>query len=327
MNFDGMMISSILPPMPVKADLRSAQIQAANDPKKKFVIARALVQAKIARSLQVLDWLAQGHDITRELRRARLEASRLSRASTVSELRTIEGRVAQRYWEAYAMVLPQHLEFQGRMTSTHNSNASDPVNSALNYGYGLLEGECRRAINAVGLEPSVGFLHDFSDYQTKHSLVYDLEEPYRWLIEISVLQAFKSRVLDWSGFFFTGDDYRYRFTAQAKTQFIELLKQQFNRGLSYKGQRMKWDTIIQKKVVELSRFFVGKSGAVDFEEPSPKFNAFDDRELRSKILALTQSDATGLGIGKSTFHYLRRNARRESPFRVYGKVREKLTCN
>ena len=76
--------------------------------------------------------------------------------------------------------------------------------------------------------------------------------------------------------------------------------------------------------LELSRFLVGKSGAVDFEEPSPRFNALDNRELRSKILALTQSDATGLGIGKSTLHYLRKNARADRSFRVYGKVREKL---
>ena len=65
MNFDGTLISSILPPMPVKADLRAAQIQAANDPKKKFTIARALVQAKIARSLQVLDWLGERYDIAK----------------------------------------------------------------------------------------------------------------------------------------------------------------------------------------------------------------------------------------------------------------------
>lgn len=59
------------------------------------------------------------------------------------------------------------------MTSSHQNNASDPVNLALNYAYGVLEGECRAAINAVGLEPSMGFLHDFSNYQTKQSLVYD----------------------------------------------------------------------------------------------------------------------------------------------------------
>ena len=65
----------------------------------------------------------------------------------------------------------------------------------LNYGYGFLEGECRKAINAVGLEPSVGFLHDFSDYQTKQSLAYDLQEPFRWLVDLSVIQAFESGLL------------------------------------------------------------------------------------------------------------------------------------
>jgi hypothetical protein len=52
------------------------------------------------------------------------------------------------------------------MTSSHQNNARDPVNADLNYGYGFLEGECRHAISAVGLEPSVGFLHDFSDIPT-----------------------------------------------------------------------------------------------------------------------------------------------------------------
>ncbi len=65
------------------------------------------------------------------------------------------------------------------MTSSHQNNASDPFNAALNYGYGFLEGECRMAINSVGLEPSVGFLHDFSNYQTKQSLAYDLQGAFQ----------------------------------------------------------------------------------------------------------------------------------------------------
>jgi CRISPR-associated protein Cas1 len=126
LDYDGSMISSILPPAPVKADLRAAQLKASENPKKKFGIANAIVGAKIVRSLQVLDWVAQ--------------------------------RVALRYWQAYSSVLAESLDFHGRMTSSHQNNASDPVNLALNYAYGVLEGECRRAINAVGLEPSVGWL-------------------------------------------------------------------------------------------------------------------------------------------------------------------------
>lgn len=55
LDYDGSMISSILPPAPVKADLRAAQLKASEDPQKKFTIANAIVRAKIARSLQVLD--------------------------------------------------------------------------------------------------------------------------------------------------------------------------------------------------------------------------------------------------------------------------------
>lgn len=90
MNYDGSVISSILPPGPTKGDLRAAQFQAANDPKRKFVIAHAMVKAKIARSLQVLDWLGQRYDIERETQITKGEASKLGNAMTVSQLRTVE---------------------------------------------------------------------------------------------------------------------------------------------------------------------------------------------------------------------------------------------
>jgi hypothetical protein len=35
-----------------------------------------------------------------------------------------------------------------------------------------------------------------SDYQTKQSLVYDLQEPFRWFADFSVIQAFESSTLD-----------------------------------------------------------------------------------------------------------------------------------
>ncbi|MGA2790204.1 MAG: CRISPR-associated endonuclease Cas1 [Candidatus Bathyarchaeia archaeon] len=323
MNFDGSLISSVLPPMPVKADLRAAQILAANDPKKKFSIARALVQAKIERSLQVLDWLAERYDIPREIQVTKLEASKLRRASTVPDLRTVEGRVARRYWEAFGKVMPEHLDFQERMTSSHQNNASDPVNLALNYGYGFLEGECRRAINAVGLEPSVGFFHDVSDYQTKQSLVYDLQEPFRWLSDISVIAAFQSEALNLSDFYFTGDDYRYRFEVEAKQRFIDLIRERFNAGVACKHRVLKWDTVIEQKTNELGRFLLEKSLTLDFAEPAPRLQRSDDREVRARILALTGSKARRLGIGKSTLQYLRKNACKDQ-FTIYKPVMTKL---
>jgi CRISPR-associated protein Cas1 len=324
LNYDGSLISSILPPMPIKADLRAAQIKAASDTQKKSIIAKALVQAKIARSLQVLDWLSERHDLGRDVQLATRDASRLDRATTVRDVRSIEGRAALRYWEAFRKTIPESFDFHGRMTTTHQNNASDPVNLALNYAYGVLEGECRRAINGVGLESAVGFLHDFSGYQTKQSLVYDLMEPFRWLADVSVIQAIEAGALDLPDFYFRGDDYRYRFGVDAKQRFIDLLREQFNSGVSYEGCVLKWDTVIERKTIELSRYLIGRSRLVQFIEPSPILKKTDNSELRNRILSMSTHDARRRGIGKSTLHYLRRNARARSSLTVYEPVRRKL---
>jgi len=324
LDVDGSLLSSILPATPLKADLRVSQMDASRDLKKKFTIAHAIVKAKVARSFQVLEWLEERYDLQRQIRLAKSEAVNLRRVSTVGQLRTAEGRVALRYWDAIRKILPEHLEFRGRMTSSHNNNASDPVNSALNYGYALLEGECRRAINVVGLESSIGFLHDFSDYQTKQSLVYDVMEPYRWLVDITVLQAFESRMLDLDTFHFKFDDYRFRFNPEAKERFIELLKERFNSGVRYRGQQMKWDTVIEQKTNELGRFLAGKRFALDFMEPSPTLMRFDSRVLRSRILSLNASEAKRVGIPKQSLHDLRLKARRPQPFKLHTETMRKL---
>ena len=324
MNFDGTVISSVLPPVPIKADLRAAQFKAAANPKVKFKIAKAIVQAKIARSLQILDWLAERYDIEREVRLVKKQSLGLESARTVVEIRSVEGRVAAKYWDAYGKVLPEALDFQGRMTSSHQNDATDPVNAALNYGYGVLEGECRRVINAVGLEPSVGFLHDFSNYQTKQSLVYDLQELFRWIVDLTVMKAFESGALDLSYFYFTGDDYRYRFDVEAKTRFIGLLREQFNSGADYRGRILKWDTVIEQKAMELSRYLTEGLSVPDFAEPFPILERRDNTNLRNRILSLTQSDAARVGIGKSTLHYLRTRARNKGSMRTYHKVTTRI---
>jgi CRISPR-associated protein Cas1 len=324
MDFDGSVMSSILPPTPVKADLRVLQIQAAYDPKRKFNIAYAFVEAKIQRSLQLLDWLGERYDIERETRIAKHEASKLKEASTVIQLRTVEGRTALRYWEAYRKAIPEPLRFEGRTTTSHNNNATDPVNAALNYGYGFLKAECRTAINSVGLEPAVGFLHELGHDETRESLVYDLEEPFRWLVDLTVIQAFETGWLNVNDFEFTRDDYLYRIEFEAKRRFLHLLRERFNSGIAYKERSLKWDTVIEEKTNELARYLSGRSSTLSFEEPSPVLERRDTRAVREAILGLTQSEASERGIGKSTLHYLREKAREPSSFELHERVRLKL---
>jgi CRISPR-associated protein Cas1 len=256
MNYDGNVISSILPPTVTRARLRRAQFEAAKKPKVKFKIAKELVEAKITISLNLLELFAQERDIQREIQLAKREAKKLTKARMINQLRTVEARVALRYWQAYRKALPESLGFQGRSITSRPNKASDPVNLALNYGYGFLEAECRMAINTLGLEPSVGFLHELSDTQTKQSLVYDLQEPFRFLVDLTVMRAFQSGKLNGGSFRFTEHDYRLCFEPSAKGRFLSALRDRFNSGVKYKGKRMKWDTLIQTKAAELGRYLI-----------------------------------------------------------------------
>jgi hypothetical protein len=146
----------------------------------------------------------------------------------------------------------------------------------------------------------------------------------RSLGESELIQPFESKTLELHDFYFTGDDYRYRFELDAKRRFIQALREQFDSGVKYKSCVLKWDAVIEQKTNELGRFLVGKSSVLEFDEPAPRLERQDNHEIRAKILALTQSKAKQLGIGKSTLHYLRRSASNNHPVHTYYKTRRKL---
>lgn len=153
--------------------------------------------------------------------------------------------------------------------------------------------------------------------------MYDLQEPYRWLSDISVIETFESEALNLSDFYFTGDDYRYRFEPEARRRFIDLIRRRFDATVNCDGRRLKWETVIENKAHEVGRFLLGES-TLDFLQPIPELVRRGDHEIRAKILAVTNSEAEQLGIGKSTMHYLRKKARDPKEFTIYASVRSRL---
>jgi hypothetical protein len=164
----------------------------------------------------------------------------------------------------------------------------------------------------------------FGDDRIEELPAYGHQEPFRWIADVTVMKAFESGVFDLPDFYFTGDDYRYRFDPEAKQRFLELLRERFNSGVKYKGRALKWDTVIEQKTAELGSFLVSRVRKLDFSEPSPGLIKDDSRELRRRILSLSQPEAHKLGIGKSTFHYLRARAGSQRSLRAYKKVACKL---
>lgn len=112
---------------------------------------------------------------------------------------TFEGRASAAYFQAWAgyplqwkqrdrrYVPPQWLTIQDRHSplSDNGRRAVDPVNALLNYAYGVLDGQCYRALVAAGFDTACGFLH--ADKQYRDSLVYDVMELYRAGVDTLVL--------------------------------------------------------------------------------------------------------------------------------------------
>lgn len=89
------------------------------------------------------------------------------------QLMGLEGTFGASYWEIVRHLFRNGVQFSGRV----RHGATDLVNAALNYGYGVLYGNCFNAIMRAGLNPMAGFLHSYQ--AGKPTLVYDLVEEFR----------------------------------------------------------------------------------------------------------------------------------------------------
>lgn len=103
----------------------------------------------------------------------------LSAAKTIAEVRQIEAITTSKYWEAWF----DKLEVE------EIRRQDGPIASALDAGSKFIYGIILRWILFHKLSPCHGFLHEPTGYP---ALVYDLMEPYRYIIEKSVVSAFES---------------------------------------------------------------------------------------------------------------------------------------
>jgi CRISPR-associated protein Cas1 len=109
----------------------------------------------------------------RRLRRAALAAEGNTPDEVRGEVMGLEGTGGRLYWQQIGNMLPDELGFEGRS----HQGATDGVNAALNYGYGILTAHVWGAVMNAGLEPFAGFMH--VDRSGKPSLVLDLMEEFR----------------------------------------------------------------------------------------------------------------------------------------------------
>lgn len=171
------------------------------------------------------------------------------RGNSIDEVRpqmlSIEGRLANYYWNAVKLLIDGKIEFAGR----EHRGAIDPFNSLLNYGYGMLKQQILGALMLAGLDPFAGFMH--VDRSGRESLVLDFMEEFRQpVVDRTVIAAVnKGTEIRMEG------DY---LAEQSRRYLAERIIERLNTEITFEGKRFALKRVIQKQARRAAMFLRGE---------------------------------------------------------------------
>ncbi len=201
----GRFIARVTGPISGNVLLRRQQYRIADDDNLSLPMVQTILAAKIANSRVVL--LRAAREIFDEVREKELReaANQLSwagleaaRAESIDAARGHEGMAGQVYFSVFDRMIAgdrETFQFGGRSRRP----PLDRVNALLSFVYALLRHDIESALESVGLDPAVGFLH--TDRPGRPSLALDLMEELRAaLADRLVLTLINRRQVQGSGF-------------------------------------------------------------------------------------------------------------------------------
>ncbi|MBU1054141.1 MAG: type I-C CRISPR-associated endonuclease Cas1c [Proteobacteria bacterium] len=182
----GRFLARIQGPVSGNVLLRREQYRKADDPAFSAEMAKAVLIGKIANCRTVLKRALRDHTekidsdkIADTVKRLSYNLELLNRDQPLDVLRGLEGDAAHIYFGVFDhLIVSQKEAFY-----FHERNRRPPldnVNCLLSFIYTLLAHDIRSALEAVGLDPAVGFLH--RDRPGRPSLALDLMEEFRPVI-------------------------------------------------------------------------------------------------------------------------------------------------
>lgn len=174
---------------------RKAQYECAGDDRRALALARRLVQTKIhnQRTLLMRNGDPRDNGALRQMNQAKKRA--LDAKSRV-ELMGCEGEAAAVYFAAFGTMIRPPRDVRGEQedsqgafsfewTKRNRRPPTDPINAMLSFGYALLVGVCRTALQKCGLDPMLGVLH--AERAGRPALALDIMEEFRPVLVDSVV--------------------------------------------------------------------------------------------------------------------------------------------
>lgn len=163
--------------------LRQQQYRTADSSAASCRYARSFILGKIYNGRWVLERATRDHPQRVPVEKLKTLSAQMAAALPLveacedpGELLGLEGAAAQRYFDGFGeLILQQQAEFA--FTGRSRRPPLDRINALLSFAYTLLTRDCTAALEGVGLDPYVGFLHRPRPGRT--SLALDLMEELR----------------------------------------------------------------------------------------------------------------------------------------------------
>jgi len=187
LSLHGRFLARIVGPASGNVLLRREQYRWADDVDGRAArVARAMVAGKVAGARSVLLRSVRDHPekvdglaLTDAARRLAQGLEALRGDLPLGRVRGEEGDAARLYFGVFDHLITEQKDafaFRGR----NRRPPRDPTNALLSFVYALLLHDCRSALEAVGLDPAVGFLH--RDRPGRPGLALDVMEEFRPVI-------------------------------------------------------------------------------------------------------------------------------------------------
>lgn len=190
MTGTGRFLGRLEPELNKNIFVRAAQWQAAGETPQSLHAVRCFVRGKLKNYRNAL-MRAQREGIDGlppAITRLEQALKPLAQTTTVDALRGLEGAGSAAYFTHFGRLIRNPaFQFQRR----NRRPPTDPINALLSFGYALLLHDIQGAINIVGFDPYLGYLH--TQRYGRPSLALDLMEEFRPLVVDALVLAAVNR--------------------------------------------------------------------------------------------------------------------------------------
>jgi CRISPR-associated protein Cas1 len=243
--------------------LRKQQYRVSDDEVQSCLIARNFILGKVFNCRWSIDRTIRDHELRVDTERCRNAISFLSEAlekikkeTDLDSLRGLEGEAASIYFGVFDELILNQKEdfsFQGR----NKRPPLDKMNAMLSFGYTLLANDCAGALEGVGLDSYVGFMH--RDRPGRKSLALDMMEELRpVLVDRFVITLVNNRQIK-AEHFTTAESGAVEFTEAGKKKFLTAWQEHKKETLThpYLEEKINWGLVPHIQALLLARYLRG----------------------------------------------------------------------